>query len=40
MDEGESTYEAALREASEEVGQIPADARRLRICVATPARDY
>ena len=30
IDEGESPYEAALREASEEVGEIPAHAQRAR----------
>jgi len=40
MDEGESTYEAALREASEEVGQIPADHHELGEYVFAPASDW
>jgi len=40
IDEGESTYEAALREASEEVGQIPADHHELGEYVFAPASDW
>ena len=40
IDEGESTYEAALREASEEVGQIPADHHELGEYVFAPATDW
>lgn len=40
MDEGESTYEAAVREASEEVGEIPADHHELGEFVFAPAADW
>ncbi len=40
MDEGESTYEAAVREASEEVGAIPADHHQLGEYVFAPATDW
>lgn len=39
-DEGESTYEAALREASEEVGELPADHHELGEYVFAPATDW
>jgi 8-oxo-dGTP pyrophosphatase MutT (NUDIX family) len=39
-DEGESAYEAAMREASEEVGEIPADHRVLGEYVFRPADDW
>ncbi len=40
IDEGESSFEAALREASEEVGEIPAHHRVLGEYVFTPATDW
>jgi 8-oxo-dGTP pyrophosphatase MutT (NUDIX family) len=40
LDEGESTYEAALREASEEVGEIPVDHHELGEYVFAPATDW
>ncbi len=40
LDEGESPYEAALREASEEVGEVPADHRVLGEYVFSPALDW
>ena len=39
-DEGETPYEAAMREASEEVGAIPADHRVLGEYVFRPADDW
>lgn len=40
IDEGETPYEAALREASEEVGAIPAHHRLLGEYVFAPATDW
>jgi 8-oxo-dGTP pyrophosphatase MutT (NUDIX family) len=40
IDEGESPLEAALREASEEVGALPADMRLLGEYVFAPADDW
>lgn len=40
IDEGETPFEAALREASEEVGDIPADHRELGEYVFAPADDW
>lgn len=40
MDEGETTYEAAVREASEEVGEIPAEHHLLGEYVFAPATDW
>lgn len=40
LDEGESPYEAALREAAEEVGEIPAVHRVLGEYVFAPASDW
>ena len=40
IDEGESAYDAALREASEEVGDIPAKHRVLGQYVFAPADDW
>ncbi|MDP2293014.1 MAG: NUDIX hydrolase [Actinomycetota bacterium] len=40
IDEGESPYEAALREASEEVGEIPATHSVLGEYVFSPATDW
>lgn len=40
IDEGESTLEAALREASEEVGSIPRDHRVVGEYVFRPATDW
>ena len=40
IDEGESPYEAALREASEEVGEIPRNHRELGEYVFAPAADW
>ena len=40
MDADESTYEAAVREASEEVGEIPADHRFIGEYVFAPAIDW
>jgi 8-oxo-dGTP diphosphatase len=40
IDEGESAYDAALREASEEVGAIPAHHRVLGEYVFAPAADW
>lgn len=40
IDEGESPFEAAMREASEEVGDIPAGARVLGEYVFAPAADW
>ncbi|HRE02624.1 MAG TPA: NUDIX domain-containing protein [Ilumatobacteraceae bacterium] len=40
IDEGEEPYEAALREASEEVGEVPADHRLLGEYVFAPATDW
>jgi 8-oxo-dGTP pyrophosphatase MutT (NUDIX family) len=40
MDEGETPYEAALREASEEVGELPAEHRLLGEYVFAPAVDW
>jgi 8-oxo-dGTP diphosphatase len=40
IDEGETPYEAALREASEEVGEIPADHTVLGQYVFAPADDW
>lgn len=40
LDEGETAYEAALREAGEEVGDIPADHRVLGSYVFAPASDW
>ena len=40
IDEGESPYEAALREASEEVGEIPRNHRELGEYVFAPAVDW
>jgi 8-oxo-dGTP pyrophosphatase MutT (NUDIX family) len=40
IDEGESAYDAALREASEEVGDIPAHHRVLGQYVFAPADDW
>lgn len=40
IDEGESPYEAALREASEEVGAIPSHHRELGEYVFAPADDW
>ncbi len=40
IDEGESTYEAALREATEEVGEIPADHHELGEYAFVPATDW
>jgi len=40
IDEGESSYEAALREASEEVGEIPAHGAVLGEYVFAPATDW
>lgn len=40
IDEGESTYEAALREATEEVGEIPADHHELGEYTFAPASDW
>jgi 8-oxo-dGTP pyrophosphatase MutT (NUDIX family) len=40
IDEGESAYDAALREASEEVGDIPAHHRVLGEYVFAPADDW
>ncbi len=40
MDEGETPYDAALREASEEVGDVPEDHRLLGEYVFDPAVDW
>lgn len=40
LDEGESPFEAALREASEEVGEVPDDHRLLGEYVFAPATDW
>ncbi|MFZ4718346.1 MAG: NUDIX domain-containing protein [Ilumatobacteraceae bacterium] len=40
IDEGETPFEAALREASEEVGRIPDDHRVLGEYVFAPAHDW
>ena len=40
IDNGESTYEAAVREASEEVGEIPQDHHHLGEYVFAPATDW
>ncbi len=40
LDEGETAYEGALREASEEVGDVPVDHRVLGEYVFTPAHDW
>lgn len=40
IDEGETPYEAALREASEEVGEIPVHHRELGEYVFSPATDW
>ena len=40
IDEGESAYEAAIREASEEVGDIPDDHHVLGEYVFAPAADW
>ncbi|MCX6520958.1 MAG: NUDIX hydrolase [Actinobacteria bacterium] len=40
MDEGETPYEAALREASEEVGDVPEGHRLLGEYVFAPADDW
>ena len=40
IDEGETPYEAALREASEEVGEIPVHHRELGEYVFAPADDW
>lgn len=40
IDEGETAFEAALREASEEVGMIPEDHRVLGEYVFAPADDW
>ncbi len=40
LDEGESSYEGALREATEEVGDIPGEPRLLGEYVFTPATDW
>ena len=40
LDQGETPYEGALREASEEVGAIPGDARLLGEFVFEPATDW
>lgn len=40
IDEGETPFEAAMREASEEVGEIPAGARMLGEYVFAPADDW
>ena len=40
IDEGETPFEAALREASEEVGDIPSHHRELGEYVFTPATDW
>jgi len=40
IDEGESAFEAALREASEEVGEIPLSHRVLGEYVFAPASDW
>jgi 8-oxo-dGTP pyrophosphatase MutT (NUDIX family) len=40
IDEGETPFEAALREASEEVGAIPPHHRRLGEYVFAPATDW
>jgi 8-oxo-dGTP pyrophosphatase MutT (NUDIX family) len=40
IDEGETPYEAALREASEEVGEIPPHHRELGEYVFAPASDW
>lgn len=40
LDEGESPFEAALREASEEVGEVPDDHRLLGEYVFAPASDW
>ncbi len=39
LDEGESAYEGALREASEEIGTVP-EHRILGECVFSPASDW
>jgi len=40
IDEGETTYDAALREAAEEVGEIPSHHRELGEYVFQPATDW
>lgn len=40
LDEGESPYEGALREASEEVGEVPVDHVLLGEYLFTPAADW
>lgn len=40
IDEGETPYEAALREASEEVGEIPVHHHELGEYVFAPAADW
>lgn len=40
IDEGETPYDAAMREASEEIGRIPAAHRLLGQYVFTPADDW
>lgn len=40
LDEGESPYDGALREASEEVGSVPESHRVLGEYVFTPAHDW
>lgn len=40
LDEGESAYDAALREASEEVGEVPAVHRLVGKYVFAPALDW
>lgn len=40
LDEGESVYDAALRESSEEVGDVPAEHRLVGHYVFSPAHDW
>lgn len=40
LDEGESTYDAALREASEEVGEVPPEHQLVGQYVFSPATDW
>ena len=40
LDEGETAYDGALREAAEEIGEVPVGHRVLGECVFAPAADW